>query len=111
MAIFSKILTKTDIEKRLSIPSKHLKSFPCFNFQARDESGKVWPLQCTIRKEKYLKPVISRGWLEFVRSNKVQISDKITFYGESRGQYRIKVKKPVKIFGAVIGYAPKRNSG
>ncbi|KAK6254124.1 hypothetical protein QUC31_015844 [Theobroma cacao] len=110
--IFSKILTKTDVEKRLSIPTKHLKSFPCFqgghavNFRAIDESGKVWPLQCSIRKGKYLKPVVFRGWVEFVRSNKLEVSDKIKFYGEPGGEYMIKVKKPVKVFGAIIGYAP-----
>ncbi|KAJ6887930.1 B3 domain-containing transcription factor NGA4-like [Populus alba x Populus x berolinensis] len=69
MATSSKIIGKTDTSKRLSVPTKSLKSLPSFNgghaveFQAIDESGFVWTFKCSIRKKgQYRKPVLSKGW-------------------------------------------------
>ncbi|OMO92221.1 hypothetical protein COLO4_17739 [Corchorus olitorius] len=114
--IFSKILTKTDVEKRLAVPSKHLKCFPRFkghehavNIEAiDDQSGKICVFQCSIRKKNHLKPVISKGWVQYVRNRQLRVGDKVKFYREAGGNYRIKVKKSVRIFGVVIGYAPAR---
>ncbi|KAF9671118.1 hypothetical protein SADUNF_Sadunf12G0014300 [Salix dunnii] len=85
LAEFSKLLTNTDIQKRLSLPTKFFKSLPSFNgghavsFQAMDESGFVWTFKCSTRKKGHPKPVLSKGWLAFVRNKKLQVGDTIKF--------------------------------
>ncbi|KAJ6868104.1 hypothetical protein NC651_033219 [Populus alba x Populus x berolinensis] len=116
MAIFSKILTKTDAEKRLSVPIKFLKSLPPFksghavDFQAKEERGRVWTFQCSTRKKgRYKKPVLSKGWLAFANKKKLKAGDKIVFY-RGRNQetekpfYGVRVEREIKILGAVVGY-------
>ncbi|KAJ6294879.1 hypothetical protein OIU76_022876 [Salix suchowensis] len=57
MASFSKMITRTDTEKRLSVPIKFLESLPPFHgghavdFRARDENAEVWTFQCSTRKK------------------------------------------------------------
>ncbi|GLT77300.1 hypothetical protein SLA2020_488980 [Shorea laevis] len=89
--IFSKSLTKSDIEKRLSIPSQHLNSFPPVGndfkaqFRAIDERDKSWTFKCSIRSKRlYPEPVVSEGWFDFVRSVNLQIGDKVEFYREEQ---------------------------
>ncbi|MBA0649595.1 hypothetical protein Goklo_017143, partial [Gossypium klotzschianum] len=103
VAIVSKQLRKTDIKKRLTIPSKSLKYFPSLagkhkvTFKARDDSGRSRKFQIYTRKGKrYLKPVLTRGWLDFVRAKELTIGDKIEFYREEKEQgegvmYRVRV--------------------
>ncbi|KAF9671128.1 hypothetical protein SADUNF_Sadunf12G0015300 [Salix dunnii] len=85
MAGFSKQLTNTDIKKRLSLPTKFFKSLPSFNgghavsFEAMDEDGFVWTFQCSTRQEGHPKPVLSKGWLAFVRNKKLKVGDTIKF--------------------------------
>ncbi|KAF5725858.1 hypothetical protein HS088_TW23G00588 [Tripterygium wilfordii] len=116
--IFSKILTKTDVEKRLSLPTKSLKSLPSFEvgrrcnveFQAMDGNGRLWRFGCIIRKKGHPKPVLSKGWIAFVAHNKLQIGDQVKFYQEianpGASQYKVEVKKAVKLFGVVVCYGP-----
>ena len=117
MTTFSKILGKTDTSKTLSVPTKSLKSLPSFNgghavdFQAIDESGFVWTFQCSARKKgQYRKPVLSKGWLPFVRNKKLKVGDKIKFCLNQTAAatpfYRVRAEKEVKIFGAIFGYSP-----
>ncbi|GLT25309.1 hypothetical protein SLA2020_004470 [Shorea laevis] len=84
MAIFAKCLSKTDVRKRLSVPSKSLKYFPlsgehrAVDFKVKDENGRL------------------------------EIGDKVEFCrdceeGTGAG-YRIKVKKVVRVFGAAFGH-------
>ncbi|XP_021287100.1 B3 domain-containing transcription factor NGA4-like [Herrania umbratica] len=117
MAIVLKNLKKTDIEKRLTIPSRALPSFPplsdkhMVDFAVRDEeSGHVWKFRIYTRKNmnnnKYLKPVLTKGWREFVCSKKLKVGDRVAFYSaeEQAGavEYRVKVQRPLKIFGAMV---------
>ncbi|KAB5524126.1 hypothetical protein DKX38_021875 [Salix brachista] len=82
---FSKILRKTDTKKRLSVPIRFLKSLPPFKlgshaveFEATDEKGETWAFQCSTRKSgPYRKPVLTTGWVAFVKSKKLQIGDKL----------------------------------
>ncbi|XVE99773.1 hypothetical protein REPUB_Repub03eG0229900 [Reevesia pubescens] len=70
-------------------------------FKAIDKNGKVWPFFCSTRKKKgdYPKPVLSKGWLQFVHYWKPATGDKVIFYlkhdkaGKAKGQYRIEVIK------------------
>ncbi|KAJ6359377.1 hypothetical protein OIU76_000999 [Salix suchowensis] len=107
MAEFSKLLTNTDIQKRLSLPTKFYNSLPSFegihavSFQAMDEStGLVWTFQCSVRREGHPKPVLSKGWLEFVRSKKLQVGDTIRF---SVLDQIVLGEKEVKIYCAIFG--------
>ncbi|KAL9431424.1 hypothetical protein AB3S75_026583 [Citrus x aurantiifolia] len=118
--LFSKTLTKTDINNKFSVKSKSLPSFPPFgaqtyaqDFNAEDEEGKKWLFRLIIRKGKHKKPVISAGWRSFVRQKKLKIDDKVLFFKEQNeaeiatgGKYKIKVQKSVKVFKAIIGYVP-----
>ncbi|KAE8726027.1 hypothetical protein F3Y22_tig00007895pilonHSYRG00062 [Hibiscus syriacus] len=109
--IVLKNLNKTDIEKRMTLPSKSLKSFPplsgdkhMVDFHVIEECGRVWKFRIHTRKNdrKYRKPVLTKGWLEFVRSKQLCIGDRVGFYMEKKEagsvEYRVKVEKRVKIF-------------
>ncbi|KAE8654398.1 Detected protein of unknown function [Hibiscus syriacus] len=101
--LFVKTLTKTDKQKRLSVPTKKKICFLDFEdgytveFRVMDDDGRVWTFVCSKRKKNgYPKPVFSKGWLQFVRCWKLEIGDKVMVYrltvekgGE--GQYRIRV--------------------
>ncbi|KAJ6969697.1 AP2/ERF and B3 domain-containing protein [Populus alba x Populus x berolinensis] len=113
MARFSKVLRKTDIQKRLSVPTGFLSSLPSFNggahavdFQAVDGSGRVWNFRCSIRRNGHPKPVISRGWLAYVNSKSLKVGDKVQFLkekndaGAKKHAYEIRAEKEIKIFGA-----------
>ncbi|XWS62433.1 hypothetical protein CRYUN_Cryun06bG0010400 [Craigia yunnanensis] len=111
MEILLKNLKKTDIEKRLTIPSKSLKYFPplsgkhMVDFQVKDESDRVWEFRISTRKKnnKYLKPVLTKGWRKFVCKKELRIGDRVAFYMEKeqagapdkagKGHYRIEVIK------------------
>ncbi|XWS40000.1 hypothetical protein CRYUN_Cryun18bG0102600 [Craigia yunnanensis] len=115
MQLFSKLLSRTDIHKRLSIPMESFGSFPrckvghALDLQVKDKRGSLWLFRLSIRKKNYLKPVFSKGWCKFVQSKNLKVGDKVNFYKEedeaSGAQFKIKVKKQVKIFGVVFGYS------
>ncbi|XVF00599.1 hypothetical protein REPUB_Repub04eG0014500 [Reevesia pubescens] len=115
--IVLKNLKKTDIEKRLTIPSKSLKCFPplsgkhMVDFHVKDESGRVWKFQIyTRKKNKYLKPVLTKGWREFVCNKALSVGDRVEFYMEKEqagsAKYSVKIEKAVKVFGAVFAHKP-----
>lgn len=101
--LFIKNLTKTDIEKRLSVPSKKKRCFLNFRgqhkveFKVTDDNGKDWLFSCSIRSKKagYPKPVLSKGWIQFVRCWKLAIDDTVIvnrmMEKDGKGSYRIKV--------------------
>ncbi|KAJ6672843.1 hypothetical protein OIU85_014116 [Salix viminalis] len=118
MAEFSKLLTKTDIQKRLSLPTKFFKPPPSFkgshvqDLQAIDESGFVWSFQCSTRKKGHPKPVLSKGWLAFARHKELKNGDRVKFLKEKHQivpatpLYRIETEREIKIFGVIFGYSP-----
>ncbi|KAL4348016.1 hypothetical protein GQ457_17G001610 [Hibiscus cannabinus] len=109
--VFVKTLTQTDITKRLSVPTKKKICFLDFGgqhnvgFKAMDSKGKVWPFSCSKRKAKgYPKPVLSKGWLPFVRCWELEIGDKVILYRQTMdragmGDYLIDVirKEPLPL--------------
>ncbi|XVF68251.1 hypothetical protein PTKIN_Ptkin10aG0190300 [Pterospermum kingtungense] len=123
MEIVSKNLRHTDVRTRLTIPSKSLKFFPplrghkrAVDFDVRDESDRVWKFRLWTRKKrmkkvKYLKPVLTMGWREFVRSKELRVRDRVVFYMEKQQagggvKYRVIAEKTVKLFGVVFAYKP-----
>ncbi|KAK8617820.1 hypothetical protein V6N13_080725 [Hibiscus sabdariffa] len=97
--MFSKLLTATDIKKRLAIPAKILPSLPAFNgshvIKIHLMSGtSMWPIDCTVRKKGYKKPVFSGGlWRDFVTGNKLNVGDRISMYKVQDSHYRVEVDK------------------
>ncbi|MBA0666878.1 hypothetical protein Goklo_003238 [Gossypium klotzschianum] len=101
--MFSKLLTETDIKKRLAIPVKILPSLPGFNgsHAVRIQlmyGTRIWPIVCTVRKQGYKKPVFSGGlWRNFVICNSFNVGDRITMfkvqYEDGSCLYRVEVEK------------------
>ncbi|WRX14591.1 B3 DNA binding domain - like 10 [Theobroma cacao] len=106
MAVFSKLLTETDVEKRLSAPTQNKKCFLDFGNQHQvllkvvDENDKVWRFVCSIRKQGHPKQVLSQGWLPFVRRWKLAIGDRVLLHKiqdkAGKGLYRIEVIERAK---------------
>ncbi|KAB2036164.1 hypothetical protein ES319_D04G205600v1 [Gossypium barbadense] len=102
--MFSKKLKTTDINKRLAIPGQILPSLPAFNagYAVRIQlmyGTEIWPIDCTVRKNGYKKPVLSRGWRKFVVDNELKTGDKITMYKDFEDEdggshFRVEVEKP-----------------
>ncbi|KAG8646137.1 hypothetical protein MANES_10G126325v8, partial [Manihot esculenta] len=97
---FSKILTSSDILRRLSIPENSVKAFPSAQkiiLHVKDDSGNVWSFRCRIPAIGFSKPVVFGNWFKFVRSKDLKPRDTIVFYKEmdecSGAQYKIEVKK------------------
>ncbi|KAB2036143.1 hypothetical protein ES319_D04G203500v1 [Gossypium barbadense] len=100
---FIKRLTKTDIGKRLSVPSKKKRCFLDFDgrhqvdVKVKDDNGKDWLFGCSKRRgrDNYPKPVLSKGWLQFVRCWKLAVGDIVivnwVMEKDGKGNYRIKV--------------------
>ncbi|GLT85800.1 hypothetical protein SLE2022_039760 [Rubroshorea leprosula] len=102
--LFKKPLKRTDITRRLAIPSKSLEFFPNFNeghtvkLNIRYE-GRMWPMVCSTRKQGYKKPVFSNGWIPFVRRNRLDVGDVVTLYGEDDEEefwFRIEVDRATR---------------
>ncbi|KAK8486223.1 hypothetical protein V6N13_090256 [Hibiscus sabdariffa] len=114
--IVVKSLKRTNIQqKRLTLPSKFLESLPPLSgdkhmadFQVRDECGRAWKFRIYTRKRnnKCLKPVLTKGWREFVCSKQLCVGDRVAFYMDKKGdsvRYRVGVEKDVKtcvVFGS-----------
>ncbi|EOX98117.1 B3 DNA binding domain - like 10 [Theobroma cacao] len=103
MAVFTKVLTNTDVQRRFSFPDGCLPALPPFRgchaivLQVKDEAGILWNFACTIRSGMTPTPVIVSGWIQFVRSKELQIGDVVFFYREddtvTGAHYKIEVKK------------------
>ncbi|TYH78302.1 hypothetical protein ES332_D04G217000v1 [Gossypium tomentosum] len=84
--VFSKPLTDTDIKHRLALPSNILPFLPNFNgsngVRINIRYGtKIWPIDCTVRRTGYKKPVFSgRLWRAFIMGNELKVGDRISLY-------------------------------
>ncbi|KAL8150374.1 hypothetical protein V2J09_020182 [Rumex salicifolius] len=113
--IFSKQLTATDLDHRLHWPSEYLAALPDFNgghhvdFTAKDADGTLWRFRCSKRtKGPYGKPVVSRGWLPFMRSKgQLAAGDDVIFYSseDPTAHFAIRFNKKVMLFGSNINDA------
>ncbi|OMO76008.1 hypothetical protein COLO4_25716 [Corchorus olitorius] len=112
--LFTKQLSKTDVEKRLAIPTSSLRAFnlnvdACsVGFEAEDmKSGRIWQFQCTTRtKGFYSKPVISKGWVQFVKFKQLRVGDRVAVYklnqNEAQVPYKIEVERKLKLLGKLV---------
>ncbi|KAJ0017597.1 hypothetical protein Pint_09610 [Pistacia integerrima] len=87
--VFSKSLTKTDINHRLCIPTNSLPMFPPFaegsNIQSlivhhMEEAGIVLNLRFYVRRNGHPKPVLAGDWVQFVRRKGLKIGDEVELF-------------------------------
>ncbi|OMO59189.1 hypothetical protein CCACVL1_25008, partial [Corchorus capsularis] len=48
--------------------------------EVKDENGRSWNFVCSLRKAGYAKPVLQKGWRDFVVANGLTVGDKVTIY-------------------------------
>ncbi|KAJ0087497.1 hypothetical protein Patl1_07058 [Pistacia atlantica] len=115
MEIFSKILSNTDITKRLGFPTIALNhfSFPeedhhYVHFLVNDSSTQNgWKFRLSKRQNSnYPKPAMTGDWLKFVETRGLKQGDQVILrklVDEAGGvNYSIAVRKMIKLFGNVI---------
>ncbi|KAF5732111.1 hypothetical protein HS088_TW18G00800 [Tripterygium wilfordii] len=111
MAFFEKLLTSTDVDKRLSVPTRCLPYFEgliegshAVDLKVEDEKGQLMTFCCTTRKKGYKKPVFTRGWSEYVRRKKLKVGDKIIFRQSEDGGsvYKIEAQRRIPILGRQV---------
>uniref|UniRef100_A0A6N2M906 TF-B3 domain-containing protein n=1 Tax=Salix viminalis TaxID=40686 RepID=A0A6N2M906_SALVM len=84
--LFDKTLSKTDVEYRMVIP---MDSLPRFRIPEGEFSKKVdvfdnnccrWSFRCSKRKnDPHPKPVLSAGWIKFVKEKGLKEGDQVIF--------------------------------
>ncbi|GKV27408.1 hypothetical protein SLEP1_g36581 [Rubroshorea leprosula] len=99
-----KPLKRTDRLKRFAIPTKTLQLFPQFNghkFVPVNfwQGPIIWSMVISTRTHGYKKPVISKGWIPFVRKNQLEVGDVVTIFrneDETGIWYRIEIERGSK---------------
>ena len=103
MALFAKVLTKIDVERRLLFPEGCLHALPpsegChgIELQVKDDVGILWNFRCNLRSGVVKKLDIVYGWIQFVRSKGLHSGDTVILYREddivTGAHYKIEVKR------------------
>lgn len=114
MEYFKKELSSTDINKRLAVPTRffqlirpRFKGNHFLDLKVKYKNQKM-VLRCCRRKEgTHPKPVLTKGWVEFVRREKLKAGDRIVLEEEDEAtagvEFRIEVQKmPFRLFGKDI---------
>ncbi|KAB2042849.1 hypothetical protein ES319_D02G246000v1 [Gossypium barbadense] len=106
----SKILTATDVGVRFSFPTatmrehfKLLEGSQSLDFQVMDKYSKVWTFRLYTRKnDGHPKPVLTKGWLDFVKRMGLKVGDKVIFvlHGNHNDHLGILVKRNIKLLGS-----------
>ncbi|TXG65146.1 hypothetical protein EZV62_006421 [Acer yangbiense] len=104
----SKLLTYSDITTKLVLPTQIRVHIPIMegnhflDLQVMDSKEQMWTLRYYTRPAgNRASPVITVGWLEFVRAKRLEVGDELTFYrhqdraanGELQMQYMIQVTR------------------
>ncbi|XVE93265.1 hypothetical protein REPUB_Repub01dG0175700 [Reevesia pubescens] len=105
MAVFVKVLTITDVERRLSFPDRCIPDLQRFEgcqimLPVKDDAGMLWNFGCVIRYGSVRKLVIVTGWIQFVQSKDLHEDDVVVLYKEddvvTGAHYKIEVKRSDK---------------
>ncbi|KAK1584464.1 hypothetical protein Q3G72_033237 [Acer saccharum] len=100
MAIFTKTLSSSDIDRRLTIPGDCASEFPPIHEDRRielnviDESGCPWIFHFARQPATNSGIVISSGWPQFVKKKGLKVGDQIIFskcQDEAGGQWKYKI--------------------
>ena len=117
--MFSKLLTKSDVEKSLLIPTCSFNVFPFeqghfFYMNVVDNTGNAWTFPCFIQQisddhQSIGSSVISIGWQKFACKKYVRVGDMVFLHRKclddnSIGmmQFRIEVKRKIRLLGQDI---------
>ena len=117
MASFSKILSKTDVKKRLTVPIKFLKSLPSFdgghavNLKLEMREAKPGPFSAPSAGEGTRSQSLHGAGRHSSTPRNFKTGDKVSFIkcknrATAKTSYRVRAEKEIKIFGAIIGHAP-----
>ncbi|KAJ9174676.1 hypothetical protein P3X46_013295 [Hevea brasiliensis] len=110
-----KKLTRTDVANRLALPTHFFKRLllPRFvgtshfvDLKVKYKNQKL-DFRCTKRKKgEYYKPELTKGWLDFVRRERLKVGDKISLLQEedhdAGTQFKIQVQKKIRLLGEDI---------
>ena len=108
MEVFSKMLSQTDVGVRFSFPTATMREHfrleegtQSVDFQVRDKDRKAWTFRLYTRKnDGHPKPVVTKGWIDFVKQKNLRVGDKMIFLvHESGDQLEIRVQRNIKLFG------------
>ncbi|EOX98123.1 Uncharacterized protein TCM_006958 [Theobroma cacao] len=115
MKMFSKLLTKTDVEKSLVIPTSSLDILPLgghlFYINVIDNTGKAWTFPCFIQQTEGIESsVVFVGWLKFLCDKDVRVGDTVFLHQKSMDddctgtgtQLKIEVKRKIRLLGEDI---------
>ena len=100
--LFSKLITTTDLEKELIVPTRAMERFSIpegkefVDLQVKDLKEEIWNFRLTIHP----MPALTDGWLEFVRAKDLVPDDIVIFYklqDEIFGdEYRVEIDSEYK---------------
>ncbi|XVE93268.1 hypothetical protein REPUB_Repub01dG0176100 [Reevesia pubescens] len=114
MQVFSKKLTKTDVDVRFSFPMNVLNDFDFpegkdkVEFDVIDGTGKSWKFGLSKRnkdRHPHPKPVLSSGWRAYVQAKGLKRNDRVILYAQkdkvTKTRFKIQAKRklPFKLFG------------
>ncbi|KAJ7002674.1 hypothetical protein NC653_008012 [Populus alba x Populus x berolinensis] len=113
MQIFSKVMTDTDVRFRFSFPAQCLQhlDFAGNNYvdlRVKDSCGELRVIRCLKRDGDYDKPVLSKGWRQFVKYYELTVGDVVVLHREDDhnlgSQFRIEAKRrsSLKLFGEEV---------
>ncbi|XVF01171.1 hypothetical protein REPUB_Repub04eG0065400 [Reevesia pubescens] len=105
--ICSKILKPTDVRVRLSFPTATMREHfrleggtQSVDFEVRDKNRKVWTFRLYTRKnDGHPKPVLTKGWIEFVKQKKLRVGDKVIFLVHENEELGIRVQRKITLLG------------
>ena len=117
--MFSKLLTKSDVEKSLLIPTCSFNVFPFeqghfFYMNVVDNTGNAWTFPCFIQQisddhQSIGSSVISIGWQNFAGKKHVRVGDMVFLHRKclddnsiGMTQFRIEVKRKIRLLGQDI---------
>ncbi|KAG5248473.1 hypothetical protein OIU76_004849 [Salix suchowensis] len=117
--LFTKKLSKTDIDYRMSVPMKSLDAFRirkgehCKEIGVTDINGKRKRFRCSTRKtDPHPKPVLSSGWTAFAKERGLRKGDEVSFFvmGDINGaedlEFQIQARRKMELFGKVFWTDP-----
>ena len=116
--LFKKTLSKTDVVYRMTIPMDSLSAFQIPEGKYSKEvvavgiDGHRWSFRCcTRKKDVHPKPVLSSGWIKFVKNRGLKEGDEVIFSvphndGAEGLQFGIEARKKIKLLGQDVWSNP-----
>jgi len=108
MQIFSKVLRDTDVRVRFSFPTHCLQHLDfagnkSVDLHVKDSYGELRVIRCRKRNGVYDKPVLSKGWRQFVAYYGLRVGDMVVLHREDDqnlgSQFMIEAKRRIMLLG------------